>query len=170
MRRRRLDAPGRPAFSPRASLVLPTGSSRRGLGAGSAGLQVNLPFSKQTGDWQWHGNAGMTWTPRAHVHASDGSVIRRENLTSPFLAGSAVYRVKPMLYLMMESFALFDETIDEAGTTQENGVTLSPGFRAGWNLGDKQLVLGFAVPTTWRSDERSTGGLLYVSYELPFGR
>ena len=32
---------------------------------GIAGLQVNLPFSKQTGDWYWHWNGGLTWLPRA---------------------------------------------------------------------------------------------------------
>ena len=55
------EAPGKPAFSPRLSVVLPTGDSDKGLGNGSFGLQVNLPFSKQTGNWYWHWNAGLTW-------------------------------------------------------------------------------------------------------------
>ena len=45
---------------------------------------------------------------------------------------------------------------------------MSPGFRRGWNFGEKQLVIGSAVPMT-RADGRSTAALLtYFSYELPF--
>ena len=46
-----MEGPGRPAFSPRVSVVLPFGDVPGELGDGSAGLQFNLPFSKQTGDW-----------------------------------------------------------------------------------------------------------------------
>jgi hypothetical protein len=162
-----MDGPGRPAFSPRVSLVLPTGDFRRRLGSGSAGVQVNLPFSKQTDDWFWHWNGGLTWFPRAKAEAVDGSE-RREALTSPFVSGSAIYRVAPMLHLMVESVAAFDEAIADIDTTRQNAFTISPGFRAGWDVGDKQVVVGFAVPTTWTSDERFTGALFYFSYELPF--
>src|SRR5207244_1205104 len=41
------DRNGTPAFSPRLSLILPTGSSARGLGEGGVGWQMNLPFSEQ---------------------------------------------------------------------------------------------------------------------------
>ena len=61
------EGPGRPAFSPRASLVLPTGSVSDGRGNGSYGLQVNLPFSKRHGAFYWHWNAGFTWLPRAEA-------------------------------------------------------------------------------------------------------
>jgi hypothetical protein len=159
-----MEGPGRPAFSPRVSVVIPTGKSHEGLGNGSAGLQFNLPFSKQTGDWYWHWNAGLTWLPRAK--SPDDSL--REDLESPFLAGSAIYRVKPMFNLMLESMVSFDETIADPGTVRQRGVTLSPGFRTGWDIGDKQLVAGFAVPTTWRGGDSATGVFLYFSYELPF--
>ncbi len=43
---------------------LPTGDVPRLRGSGSPGLQVNLPFSKQTGDWYWH------WNARLHVAAA----------------------------------------------------------------------------------------------------
>jgi len=38
---------GRPAIAPRLTLLMPTGSTARGLGAGAWGIQVNLPASKQ---------------------------------------------------------------------------------------------------------------------------
>ena len=56
-----VEGPGIPAFSPRISLILPTDSS----GDRSVGLQINLPLSKQRGDLYFHGNAGLTWLPRA---------------------------------------------------------------------------------------------------------
>jgi DtxR family Mn-dependent transcriptional regulator len=163
------EGPGRPAFSPRLSLILPSGNPGNGLGDGSAGLQVNLPFSKQRGDWYWHWNGGMTWLPRAEARfqRDDLAVIRRDGLASPFLAGSGIYRVRPMFHLMLESVLSFDESIAEVGTDRDTTFTLSPGFRGGWNVGDKQVVVGFALPTTW-SDTTNTGAFLYFSYELPF--
>src|SRR5688572_18840297 len=53
----------RPAFSPRVSLILPTGDDVEGFGDGSAGVQVNLPFSKQRQDLYFHGNGGFTLLP-----------------------------------------------------------------------------------------------------------
>lgn len=161
-----MEGAGRPAFSPRASLILPTGSSSRGMGDGSAGLQVNLPFSKRTSDWYWHWNAGLTWLPRARA---EGAAARRENLVTPFVAGSAIVRVRPMLHLMLETVVSFDESIAAAGTARDRAVTMSPGLRGGWTIGDRQVVLGFAVPVTWQ-DGRGAGAFLYASYELPFDR
>ena len=160
---------GRPAFSPRLSLILPSGNSDRGFGDGSAGLQVNLPFSKQRGDWYWHWNGGITWLPRAEARfqRDDLAVIRRGSLASPFVAGSGIYRLRPMFHLMLESVLSFDDSISETGTARDTAFTLSPGFRGGWNVGDKQVVVGVALPTTW-SDTSSTGAFFYFSYELPF--
>jgi DtxR family transcriptional regulator, Mn-dependent transcriptional regulator len=165
------EQPGRPAFSPRVSLLVPSGSHRRGLGAGSPGLQGNLPFSKQTGDWYWHWNAGLTWIPRAEstFGQAGGAVVRHAALTSPFLAASSIYRLRPMLCLMLESVVSFDQSIEETGAHRDTSFTLSPGLRTGWNIGDKQAIVGFAMPTTW-SDAASTGVFLYMSYELPFAR
>ena len=164
-----VEGPGRPAFSPRLSLVVPSGNSDKGLGNGSVGLQVNLPFSKQTGDWYWHWNGGLTWLPRAEgtFRRDDLAVIRRDALVSPFLAGSAIYRLRPMFHLMLESAINFDESLAELSTARDTTVTVSPGFRGGWNLGDQQVVVGFAVPISW-SDTTNTGAFFYLSYELPF--
>lgn len=165
------DGDGRPAFSPRASVILPSASAREGLGAGSAGLQINLPFSKQTGDWHWTWNGGLTWLPRAKVYddAGAGEPLRRANLLSPFLAGSSIYRVRPMLHFMMESVLAFDESLTPQGTERQTTLTLSPGLRGGWNLGDRQLIVGFAIPIA-RGGGNEIGGFGYFSYELPFGR
>ena len=147
------EGPGRAAFSPRLSLILPTGNSNAGLGGGSVGLQANLPVSKQVRDWYLHWNGGLTWLPGA---------------VSPFIAGSAIYRAAPMLNLMLESVLSFDQTEVPEGSVHETTFTLSPGLRGGWNIGEKQIVAGFALPISWSEDTRHTAGFLYLSYELPF--
>lgn len=164
------EGPGRPAFAPRVSLIIPTGDFNRGFGDGSIGLQFNLPFSKQTHEWYWHWNVGLTWLERAKATLREGdlAVVRRDQLASPFLAGSAVYRVRPMMHLMLESLATFDESIELNGTSRQGTYTLSPGVRGGWNIGEKQVVLGLAVPVTWAASETDAGVFIYASYELPF--
>ena len=134
---------GRPAISPRLSIILPTGREQDGLGAGVVGLQVNGPISKQFGDVYLHANAGWTWLPDV------------ERVTH--IAGSGIWRVTPMFNLMLEAVAELDAS-----------TTVSPGFRRGWNVGDRQVVVGAAVPLT-RADGETTAALLtYFSYELPF--
>jgi hypothetical protein len=98
------------------------------------------------------------------------AVVRRDSLTSPFLAGSAIYRLRPMFNLMLESVMLFDQSLDTLGTVRTRTFTLSPGFRGGWNIGEKQVIAGFALPLSWTGDESDTGAFLYFSYELPFTR
>jgi DtxR family Mn-dependent transcriptional regulator len=155
-----MEGPGKPAFSPRLSVLLPTASD---IDVGdSLGLQFNLPFSKQTGDVYWHWNAGLTWRPSADF--GSGS----ESLESPFLAGSAIYRVKPMFHAMLESVLAYEDLPSTVGTGHERLFTLSPGARGGWDLGDQQLILGVAVPVTWAAGTHETAAFFYVSYELPF--
>ena len=139
----RTETAGGPAISPRLSLILPTGRESAGLGGGSAGLQVNVPASKQFGDFYLHVNGGYTWVPDAQQTTN--------------VAASGIWRVAPMLNLMLEGVIALDES-----------ATLSPGVRGGWNFGDKQVVVGLAAPMT-RADGRWTPALLtYLSYELPF--
>lgn len=163
-----MEGPGRPAFAPRASLVLPTGNVPRLRGSGSTGLQVNLPFSKQTGNWYWHWNGGFTWLPRADSLGPLPEQETREDLMSPFLAASSIYRVRQMFNLMLESVVRFDELVHDRGTTRETAFILSPGFRGGWNFGKQQVIVGAAAPITWVDGETEPGLILYLSYELPF--
>jgi hypothetical protein len=153
-----MEAAGVPAFSPRVSLVLPGGEA----GRDSPGLQINLPFSKQTSEVYWHWNAGLTWLPSAET----GSESR--SLESPFLAGSAIIRLRPMLHGMLESVLAFVDDPAAEVSSRRTTFTISPGVRGGWNIGDHQLVVGLAVPITWGEDDTETAAFLYFSYELPF--
>jgi DtxR family Mn-dependent transcriptional regulator len=152
--------PGIPAFSPRVSLIIPTDDD----GFNSLGLQLNLPFSKQRGNTYFHWNAGLTWLPRARGFSED-----RHSLVSPHLAASGIYRLRPMLNLMLESVLQFEEfpSID-GGTERETAFTLSPGARGGRNIGDQQLIVGAAIPITFGIGDTDPGLFLYLSYELPF--
>ena len=48
---------------------------------------------------------------------------------------------------MLEALAEFEEELDTTATTvRKSSLTLSPGFRTGWNVSDHQLIMGFAVP------------------------
>jgi hypothetical protein len=139
----RTETSGGPAIAPRVSVVLPTGRESDDLGGGTAGLQVLVPASKQFGNFYVHANAGYTWLPS----------VQRTGVA----AASGIWRVSPMFNLMLEGVVALNES-----------AIISPGFRRGWNFGDRQLVLGAAIPIT-RADGRSTAALLtYFSYELPF--
>lgn len=152
-----------PAISPRVSLILPSGNASKGLGNGDFGWQMNVPFSKQLRDVYVHWNAGFTQTPRAHV---DGT---RYNLATPHVAASVIWRVRSMFNLMLEAVAEWEEHANPPLTTRRRIVTVAPGLRTGWNGGDAQTIVGFALPIAI-SEGRSTDiGLFgYFSYELPF--
>jgi hypothetical protein len=139
----RTERAGAPAISPRLSVILPTGREADGFGSGVAGLQVNVPASRQFGDFYVHANAGYTWLPGVE--------------RTPTVAGSGIWRAAPMLNLMLEA------VVDFGGS-----VTVAPGVRGGWNFGKRQVVIGAALPIS-RTDGRSDVSLLtYFSYELPF--
>ena len=166
------EGPGRPAMSPRVSLIVPVGDEDRGLGQGGWGLQFNLPVSKQVGDFYLHGNAGLTWWPSLSTDrfARLGDPPAEDvGVSSPFVAGSAIYRLRPMFNLMLESVVDWGEDIVGASrTARETSFTISPGARGGWNIGEKQVIVGLAVPVTRAGNETFTGVFGYFSYELPF--
>jgi DtxR family Mn-dependent transcriptional regulator len=166
------EGPGRPAFSPRVSVILPTGSVVKGWGEGSTGLQINLPFSKQRGDIYYHWNAGLTVIPGVSSSRFHPLVpVDDVTLVTPQLAGSAIWRMRPMVNLMLETVLSWPNTLDGPGLADRlTAFTLSPGVRGGWNVGDQQIIVGVAVPVTWSGSETEGGVLGYLSYELPFKR
>ena len=87
---------------------------------------------------------------------------------SPFIAASAIYRLEPMLNLMLESVVSFDQSTVAGGATRTTTYTLSPGVRGGWNVGEAQIITGVAVPVSWSAGTHDTALFLYFSYELPF--
>ena len=152
-----------PAFSPRVSMFLPTGNASHGLGDGHPGWQVNLPFSKQLRDLYVHWNAGFTHLPAAEIDGQNWNLLAVQG------GGSVIWRMRPMMHLMMESLVVSAEDVENDATARRTSVTLAPGVRGGWNIGDSQLVLAVSVPIV-RNRGRATNPTLvtYLSYELRF--
>jgi len=156
------EGPGRPGFSPRVSAILPSGSAD--AGAGTHGVQINLPFSKHRGDFYFHWNGGVTWQ-----RTGDDTTI-----VTPMAAGSLIYRARQMLNLMLETVVAGVNVTPQPApgaasqTTRLVSTTISPGFRGGWNVSDdKQIIIGAAVPITHSSGETDHALFLYFSYEGP---
>jgi DtxR family transcriptional regulator, Mn-dependent transcriptional regulator len=159
-----MESAGMPAFSPRVSLVMPSGNSDNGLGNGGLGWQVNLPFSKQAGDVYFHWNAGFTHLPLAESGDTERSLL------SPHVAVSGIWRARPMVHLMLENVVEWEESVDGDGTVRDAIVTISPGMRFGWNSGEAQSIFGFALPVALSGGDSGLGAFGYFSYELPFLR
>jgi len=166
------EAPGRPALAPRVTVLCPTGNAGRGLGVGAWGWQFVLPASKQVHDFYFHGDAGLTWYPRVKSvdsRSAGPAAAPNVTLTSPYIAGSTIYRVKPMFNLMLESLVTWQAAVAGPGQTSTSAVAiLSPGFRTGWNIGDAQIIVGAALPFTFSGGTTDTGIFTYFSYEAPF--
>ena len=158
------EADGRPAFAPRISLIVPTGDASRGLGSGSGGWEVNLPFSKQLRDIYVHWNAGFT-----HLPAVDGPP-HHYNLWTPRVAASGIWQLRPMFNLMLESVFEWPEEIAGDTTDRRHRITVAPGFRTGWNIANAQAIVGVGFPTVFASAVADTGVFGYFSYELPFSK
>ena len=164
------EGPGKPAIAPRLTVLCPSGNQGRGLGVGAWGWQMNLPVSKQHRDFYFHGNVGMTWYPRVTT-GTDGAGGSAPDVTlvSPTIAGSTIYRLRPMLNLMLESYVTWQEAPTGPGRTDRLAVSVvSPGLRGGWNHGEAQIILGAALPVTWADGAAHLGLFTYFSYETRF--
>jgi hypothetical protein len=154
--------------APRLSLLLPTGSEDEGRGAGSAGLQGNLPVSWVVSPaLVTHWNAGATVTPSAN------GPLGSEATTVGFnLGGSAIWRVRRAVNLMLEAVWFSDETpVAAGGTVREESAFLNPGVR--WALdfaSGLQIVPGVAYTIGLGPSDGDDGLFLYLSFEHPFRR
>lgn len=150
-----------PAFAPRFSLIVPSGDERRGLGDGSTGIQINLPFSKIVSDrFTLHANGGFT-------HLFD---VQNLSTTSYHLGGSVIYAASRELNFMLEVLHDWSELVDNTGApTRERSLTVSPGLRYAFNLTAGQLVVGAGAPIVFTSGQKTSyGAILYLSFEHAF--
>ncbi len=156
----------RVAIAPRATLLLPTGNARRGLGAGGAGLQFNLPVSTRLSRrFVTHSNAGATFTPRAH-----NSLDERASTQDYFLGQSIVWLVKPRFNFLLEALYTNTESVTGKNSTmRENGFVLNPGVRWAYSFHNGlQIVPGIAVPIGVGPSRGEHGIFFYLSFEHPF--
>ena len=66
-----------------------------------------------------------------------------------------------------EAVAAFDDTA-QPQPARERTITISPGFRTGWNIGQHQVVVGAALPVSRTAGRNDVAVITYFSYELPF--
>jgi hypothetical protein len=152
-------------FSPRLSLIVPTGSARKGTGAGGPGVQVNLPVSVQlTEKLVTHWNAGATLT-RARTAGGDRNTTRSVNA-----AASAIWLATRTFNVMLESAWDRTESLDDAGRRQAaDNFVLLPGIRGAINLASgMQIVPGFGIPIGLGPSRGERDIFLYFSVEHSF--
>lgn len=156
------------AFAPRASLLLPTGASRRGFGSGGTGFQFNLPFSAELpARLVAHSNAGITYTPRARD--TDGNSAATQSYA---LGQSLIWLAHPKLNLMLESiWTSAHDVVGPGQTVRTSEFLLSPGVRGAIDFpSGLQIVPGIAFPFGVGSSRGERAVFVYLSFEHPFAR
>jgi hypothetical protein len=133
-------AAARVAIAPRLSMLLPTGSSARGLGTGHVGVQLNVPVSVLLApSLVSHWNAGVTAVPRT---------------TTYNVGASAIWLLRPTFNVMVEM-----TWVEQGGA---HDFVVNPGIRWAHNFASGlQIVPGVAFP-----DGKSA--FFYLSFEHRF--
>lgn len=152
------------AFSPRLSLILPSGNYKKMLGAGVPGYQLSLPFSYLlSGKVVTHYNFGLTFTPDAK-NPDDSrftSIIYNYGL-------SIIFLISKNFNLMLEAAGntALIKTIQD--TKISNSILINPGFRCAINCkSGLQIVPGLALPIGLGPSNGESGLFAYLSFEHP---
>jgi hypothetical protein len=141
----------RVAFSPRLSLIFPTGDSTVGRGSGSFGLQTNLPLSVVLGrKLVSHWNAGATFFPHAQDASGDRAATAGYNFGQSF-----IWLTNARFNVMLETvFARSQTVVSSDHTEWTSSLFLSPGVRWAYNFKNGlQIVPGIGV-AAWSRAER----------------
>jgi hypothetical protein len=157
----------RAAFAPRLSMMLPTGNTTWGRGAGAVGIQTNLPLSVVLHRRLiTHWNVGGAYVPNARSGA-DGV---RAGTMGYNLGQSFVFVAHPRVNILLETAHTGFQSITGPGKTRWEQVTyLSPGVRWSYNFrSGLQIVPGVAVPMGIGASAGERGLFLYLSFEHPF--
>lgn len=154
----------RAAFSPRASLILPSGDYKKGLGNGVVGYQCNLPFSFIVSQkLVTHYNLGTTYTPNAKVTENSTA-----NLTNINYGASAIVLLSETFNFMFEVAGNTTYVKASSGTETTHSLFINPGFRYAINCkSGLQIVPGVAFPIGLGSSKGEYGIFAYLSFEHP---
>jgi hypothetical protein len=154
------------AFAPRLSVLLPTGDSRLGRGAGSAGIQGSLPLSVVlTQKLVTHWNAGTTMIPNAKNTVGETSATFGYNFGQSF-----VWLAHPRFNVLLETVFNRSQQVTGPKTTEwTSSLLLSPGIRWAYNFNNGlQIVPGVGVPLGVGPSAGEKGVFLYLSFEHPY--
>ncbi|MFA6311027.1 MAG: hypothetical protein WCV99_06920 [Sterolibacterium sp.] len=154
------------AFSPRLSVILPTGDYKKGHGTGATGLQVNLPMSLELSDkFVTHWNLGATYT--AHSREPGGT---KASTTGLNYGASLIYLSTENFNLMLEAAGTRSEVVQPDGSkVRERTFFINPGIRFAKNYSSGlQIVPGISIPIGVGPSSGEYGILFYLSLEHPF--
>ena len=158
----------RVAFSPRFSVMFPTGDATKGRGQGAVGVQTNLPLSivlhrRVVTHW----NAGSTFVP----HAQNADHSRASSVGYSF-GQSVIFVAHSRLNLMLETVSNSFQSVMGPGKTEWSRLAyMSPGVRWAYNFkSGLQIVPGVAMPIGIGPSAGERGVFLYLSFEHPFSK
>jgi hypothetical protein len=160
------DASARLAVAPRVSALLPTGSSRDGLGAGAPGLELNLPVSFVFSDpFVGHWNLGGSFIPEA-----EGAEGAEADVDGIFIGQGLIWLLRPTLNLLLEArWDRAESVVGPDAVVSEESLLLSPGVRWAQNRpSGLQIVYGLALPAEVGPGNGDRSVLLYLSLEHGF--
>jgi hypothetical protein len=156
----------RVAFSPRVSLILPTGDTVLLRGQGGTGVQTSLPLSLVLSTkWVSHWNAGATFVPHAQDNLGNRAFSSGYNFGQSF-----VWLAKPRFNALLETVYYASQGVTGPDKTEwSRAMYLNPGIRWAYNFKNGlQIVPGVAMPIGVGPSAGERGVFLYLSFEHPF--
>ncbi|MEN3333132.1 MAG: hypothetical protein V7641_2497 [Blastocatellia bacterium] len=160
------DGDAKVAVSPRFTLLIPTGDSKKNLGNGAVGYQFNVPLSVVLSKaFVTHFNAGMTFTPSAKNERGE-----KANLKGVNLGQSTVWLTSPNFNVLLEWVWINQASVvGQKMTERSNSLLVNPGIRWAYNFkSGLQIVPGISVPLGLGPSHGERSILFYLSFEHPF--
>jgi hypothetical protein len=131
------------AMAPRFSIVLPTGDSKKNLGAGAVGLQFNHSVSIKVDEkWMNHWNLGFAYTPHAKNSAGDEASLFNFNFGM-----STIYLFTEKTNFLVEFVVNGNETVTGPSAKERStSYLVVPGVRTAFQAGENtEIVPGLAA-------------------------
>jgi outer membrane putative beta-barrel porin/alpha-amylase len=155
----------RVAVAPRVTVFFPTGNSRRGLGAGSTGVQISLPASTILSEtWITHWNAGATLTPSARNEQGE-----KANTLGYNFGASLIWLGGSFNALVETVWSNAPTVVGPRRTERQESFFVSPSVRWAYNFSSGlQIVPGLGFPIGVGTSRGQRSILLYLSFEHPF--
>lgn len=162
------DGETRLAVSPRATLIVPTGSVTNGSSYGGVGVQAVVPASYVLNrHFVSHYDLGGTVIPQAQDGARDHAASYGYNA-----AGSVVWLAHSRVNGMFETSWSSAHLVSRPhGTDVQNTLWLAPGVRGAFNFkSGLQIVPGVAYVAGVGPSSGDHGAFFYLSFEHPMWR
>ncbi len=163
---------------PGVTLIIPTGQSGNGHGAGGFGGKLSLALTKRLSHkLVTHFNLGYTYIAQADrytLSSSGGRVLAFEkDLQFKNLGASVIWYQSRKFNWLLECTSSYLTNINTDGTLgSSNQITINPGFRFAIDHNRVQIVPGFSMPSIFTNGKFDrTGVFFYLSFEgeyLPF--